>query len=273
MAVLLGAGNAILLAGGLAMVRFTRYQLAGRALTLLACLVMPLNLWFYDYQDLLKIEDGRPSLARRPGLRRALRGRGVRCCATQCWSTSSSAASTLTGLLLLADPRRCHLFWEARGPVTIARRASAWRASTSCALFPEGEGPFTRRKFGLAFFWSGHAVLAAGLLVLLAAQLTCGLLYDYFRGFYEQLDVYLGYPVLHGPSEIVETVSGQLLALGVVAAATYAYVYSDLVVRKVGVYIHLAVAVSCGRRSCSSTWRSRLAGLWRRWRRSSWRWR
>lgn len=70
----------------------------------------------------------------------------------------------------------------------------------------------------------------------------CGLLYDYFRGFYEQLDIYLGYPVLHGPSEIVATPWGQLLALGIVAAATYAYFYSDIVVRKVGVYIHLAVA-------------------------------
>ena len=42
-------------------------------------------------------------------------------------------------------------------------------------------------------------------------------------------------------TEIVKDFAGRLLALGLVAAGTYAYVYSDLVVRKVGVYIHLAV--------------------------------
>jgi hypothetical protein len=36
-AVLMGVGNALLLAGGWALIRLTRYQLAGRALTLLAC--------------------------------------------------------------------------------------------------------------------------------------------------------------------------------------------------------------------------------------------
>src|SRR4051812_6723734 len=41
----LGAANAAALAGGWAAIRRTRYQLAGRALALLACLVMPLNLW------------------------------------------------------------------------------------------------------------------------------------------------------------------------------------------------------------------------------------
>ena len=28
--------------------------------------------------------------------------------------------------------------------------------------FPEGDGPFSRRRFGLAFFWSGQGLLAAG---------------------------------------------------------------------------------------------------------------
>ena len=42
-AVALGIGNAVVLGGGGAMIRFSRYQTAGRAITLLACLVMPLN--------------------------------------------------------------------------------------------------------------------------------------------------------------------------------------------------------------------------------------
>src|SRR5205814_1701581 len=45
---LLGAANGAALLGGWALIRGTRYQTAGRALTLLACLVMPFNLWFYD---------------------------------------------------------------------------------------------------------------------------------------------------------------------------------------------------------------------------------
>ena len=49
-AVALGIGNAAVLVGGWAIIRFTRYQTAGRAITLLACLVMPLNLWFYHAQ-------------------------------------------------------------------------------------------------------------------------------------------------------------------------------------------------------------------------------
>lgn len=52
----LGAANIGLLAGGAAMVRFSRYQTAGRAITLLACLVLPLNLWFYDAQGLITLK-------------------------------------------------------------------------------------------------------------------------------------------------------------------------------------------------------------------------
>ena len=52
----IGATNALVLAGGLALVRFTRYQMAGRALALLACLVVPLNLWFYHRQDLITVQ-------------------------------------------------------------------------------------------------------------------------------------------------------------------------------------------------------------------------
>jgi hypothetical protein len=55
-AVCLGAGTLVLLGGGFATVKLTRYQLAGRALALLACLVMPLNLWFYHANGLVTLE-------------------------------------------------------------------------------------------------------------------------------------------------------------------------------------------------------------------------
>jgi hypothetical protein len=51
----LGLANAALLLGGWWVIRGTRYQLAGRALTLLACLVMPLNLWYYHANGLITL--------------------------------------------------------------------------------------------------------------------------------------------------------------------------------------------------------------------------
>ncbi len=56
-AVLLTLGNAALLAAGWAVILRTRFQNAGRAVTLLACLVMPLNLWFYNYNQIITLDD------------------------------------------------------------------------------------------------------------------------------------------------------------------------------------------------------------------------
>lgn len=219
-AVLLGAGNALLLVGGWALMLGTRYQLAGRALTLLACLVMPLNLWFYDAQGLISLEEGGhlwiPALV---------------CCVL--YAVSARLLEDVmfvpvlvlgvaaTGLLILAD-HRVNLFWEIASP-------AVWLVGLGVVCihleraFPESAGPFGRQRFGLAFFWSGHAVMVAGLLLLLGAQVF---------GHWVTGD--------DGP-EIVRTSWGQMLALGLVLAASYAYLYSDLVVRRVGVYLHLAV--------------------------------
>ncbi len=237
-AVLLGAGNALLLAGGWAVIRFTRYQLAGRALTLLACLLMPLNLWFYNYQDLITVKDGHLWLA------------AVVCCALYAVSARLLrdrafvyvlvGGVALTGLLMLADVRLLHddLFWQISAPATflVCLGLACIHAERA---FPEGEGPFSRRRFGLAFFWSGHVALGVGLLLILGAQVTGDLFRDLFHSLF-------AYPLpgglkLEQPSGVLEA-SGRLLALGLIAAATYAYAYSDLVVRRVGVYIHLAVA-------------------------------
>ena len=54
----LGVANAALLAVGILGTRFSPYQTASKALTLLACLVMPLNLWFYDAQGLITLDQG-----------------------------------------------------------------------------------------------------------------------------------------------------------------------------------------------------------------------
>jgi len=44
-----------------------------------------------------------------------------------------------------------------------------------------------------------------------------------------------------GPPAIVAERWGQLLALALVLAGSYAYFYSDIVVRRVGLYVYLAV--------------------------------
>src|SRR5437868_405293 len=57
LAVTLGGVNLALLLAGFWLVLSTRYQLAGLALTLLSCLVMPLHLWFYHAQKLLTFDN------------------------------------------------------------------------------------------------------------------------------------------------------------------------------------------------------------------------
>jgi len=239
-AVVMAVGNALLLAGGWALIRFTRYQLAGRAVTLLACLLMPLNLWFYDHQGLITIaEGGHLWLA------------ALVCCVLYAVSASLLrdpmlvfvfvGGVALTGLLLLADHLVEH-FWEASAPAVFLVGLGLACIHVERA-FLEDEGPFSRKRFGLPFFWSGQAVLAAGLLLVLGAQLTGTLLLfdtSFNEFYYKTFDTLETFKFVNRP-DLVTSVGGQLLALALVAAGTYAYVYSDLVVRKVGIYIHLAV--------------------------------
>ena len=56
MAVSLGLVNIMVLAAGFSLIRWTRFQLAGKALSLLSCLVMPLNLWYYNANDLITLD-------------------------------------------------------------------------------------------------------------------------------------------------------------------------------------------------------------------------
>ena len=114
-AVLLGVANALLLAGGWALIRLTRYQLAGRAVTLLACLLMPLNLWFYNSQ-------GSDNGQGRDHLWLA----ALVCCVLYAVSASLLrdpmlvfvfvGGVALTGLLMLADQFGTRIFWEASAP-------------------------------------------------------------------------------------------------------------------------------------------------------------
>jgi hypothetical protein len=227
-AVALGLGNGLVLGLGWLVTGRTRYQTAGRALTLLACLVMPLNLWFYHAQKLITIEGNLwvPALV---------------CCVLYAASALVLRDRTfvyvlaggvaMTGLLILAD---VHKFFEITSPSLLLVVLGLICLHAERA-FPNVDGPFSRRRFGMAFFWSGQALLAAGLLLLLGAQIAGDWLYKpfFFEHFYKPWNAVA--------PEVVTVHWQQLLALALVVAATYAYVYSDLVVRRVGVYIYLAV--------------------------------
>lgn len=231
-AVLLGAANVALLVGGWALIYFTRYQTAGRAVTLLACLVMPLNLWLYDRQGLIELKQGGP-----------LWFPAIVCCILYAASARLLKDAmfvpvfvggvVMTGLLLLADQIVLR-FWEFTAPCTLLVALGLVFIHVE-RVFRATDGPFSRRTFGLAFFWSGHAVLACGLLLLFVAQLFGGWLFPVL----EQMNKSFG--TSFSQPEVALPGFGRWLALVLVLAGTYAYVYSDIVVRRIGVYISIAV--------------------------------
>ena len=90
----------------------------------------------------------------------------------------------MTGLLMLADMQ------QVLGDRRAATLLVVW--GLIClhveGPFPRPTGPFSRRRFGLAFFWSGQALLAAGLLLLLGAQIAGDWLYKpFFEPLYRAL--------------------------------------------------------------------------------------
>ena len=228
LAIVLALSNIALLSGGLATIRFSRYQLAGKALSLLSCLVMPLNLWYLHANDLITI-DGHLWMC--AVLISVLYGLAAVILKDELFVYVFIAGVTMTGLLILSDlPPSPQKFWEIASPATLLVVLGLIGIHLERA-FKVGEGPFTRSRFGMAFFWSGQVQLAAGLLLVLGAQIAGNWLYPFgFKSIYASLQA--------TPSPIC----GELrwLALALVAAGTYAYAWSDLVVRKKGVFLHVA---------------------------------
>jgi len=222
-AVCMGAGNLALIAAGVAAVRYSRYQTAGKAITLLGCLVLPLNLWFYDAQGLITLDQGGhlwvPALA---------------CCAIYVVVARVLAdpkfvyaivgGIAMTGMLFLADRQVGH-FQEIISPSALLVVLGMICIHVERA-FASGDGPFSREKFGRAFFHSGHVVMALGLIVLLAGRLA-GWLYDpYFAE--------LGWFAM---PDVATQTSLKLIAIVLALGATYSYIYSQLVVEARGRYV------------------------------------
>jgi hypothetical protein len=228
LAIGLGVVNAGLLAAGCWVIRSTRFQIAGKALTLLACLVMPLNLWYYHAHGLITIDGHLWAAALVISVLYAIAARVLR---DEAFVYIFAGGIALTGLLILADlPPSPERFWEIALPATMLVALGLAFIHTERA-FPDQKGPFSRKRFGLAFFYSGHVLLGAGLLLVLGADIAGDWLYQpVFSSLYRAWHAERS-PIVH---EL------RLLALALVLAGTYAYIYSDIVVRRIGAYIFLA---------------------------------
>ena len=222
LAVALGIGTLALLGVGWLIRLKTRFKVAGQAITFLACVVAPLNLWFYySYRaDLAFLGDN-------------LWIGGLVCCllyAGTVWvlrdplfmyAVEAGVALTV-GLLvaelgMITEASAVSMFLMALGLISIhAERA-----------FPPEAEHFTRQRFGLPLFWSGHVLLGASLLILLGVQ-AAGWLVDPIRDMFGT----------QWQGNLLTQWS--LLAGGLWLAGTYAYLYSDIVVRRVGIYTCVA---------------------------------
>ena len=223
----LGVANAALLAVGILGTRFSPYQTASKALTLLACLVMPLNLWFYDAQGLITLDQGGhlwvPALV---------------CCAIYVFVARVLAdphfvhaivgGVVMTGLLFLADSQ-IGKFWEIMAPSTFLVMLGILCIHLERAFSPEA-GPFSRANFGRAFFQAGHLVMGLGLTVLLVGRLIGRL--------YEPLFTHIDWLTL---PEVATQANLKILAIALALGAAYSYIYSLIVVDARGRYLLSAI--------------------------------
>ncbi|MEO8493590.1 MAG: hypothetical protein ABI614_00860, partial [Planctomycetota bacterium] len=219
-ALALSVGSIAVHVGGCWVTLKTRFNTAGRALTFLGCIVVPLNLWYFHAQGLVTLE-GQLWLG------------GLLCCVLYAVTVLTlrdplfmfavEAGVTLTVLLLMAN---MGVISDATY-LSLALMALALVSIHAERSFAPDADPFSRSRFGLPLFWSGHAQLGVSLLILLSAQAVDWLL--------EPAGNLLG--IRWTGTGLTES---YLLAGGLWLAGAYAYVYSDLVVRRVGVYIYLA---------------------------------
>lgn len=156
-----GLGTAGLLGLGWWVTLKTRFRLAGEALTFLACVVAPLNLWFYHAQGLLRVDEG-------------LWMAGVVCCGLYAATAvllkrprflyAFQAGITLVALLFLADIG------------TLRASSVAMCLALLGLLFAHLERAFDvveatpEESYGRPLFRGGLAIFGGGLLLLIPAQ-------------------------------------------------------------------------------------------------------
>lgn len=168
--VALTAGTVTLsvLAAGVAMIRMTRYQLAGTGMTLLGCLAMPLNLWLYDAQGLVTIANG-GHLWVPAALCCGIYALVARALRRPSFVYAFVGGIVLTGMLFLAD-QTVERFWHLLPPATFLV-LTGWICVAAAELFPDA-GDFSKDRFGKAFQRSGLATVACGLILVLGGHIS-----------------------------------------------------------------------------------------------------
>ena len=182
----------------------------------------PLNLWFYQYLGLLTVERG-------------LWFGGLVCCLLYVATVyvlrdplfmyAVEAGITLTVGLLLAELRPNMLPADLYAYVSLVLMGLGLASIHAERAFPPEGATFDRRRFGMPLFWSGHVQAASSLLVLLGTQVIAWLGDKHFFGVTWEGNI---------------LTDNALLAGGLWLAGTYAYLYSDIVVRRVGTCTYLA---------------------------------
>lgn len=218
-AAILGVGSFAVLGSGWWLALKTRYQMAGRALTFLGCVCLSLNLWFYHAQDLLPLDRG---LWMAAVVCVVVYVATVRLLRDPLFLYAVQAGVTLTAVLLLGNFGHA----DSATHLSVLLMTLAMISIHGRLGFPEGKEEFNRERFGMPLFWCGHMQLAAAVGVLLGSQIA---------GWVQVLGRYVDLP----PSGILLTNSRWVPGLLWLVAA-YAYFYSDLSVRRVGVYMYLA---------------------------------
>ncbi|MEW4564531.1 hypothetical protein AB1K70_18465 [Bremerella sp. JC770] len=228
--------NLAVLAGGAYLLRWTRFETAGRGLTLLACLVMPLHLWFYDAQGLIVLDEGGhlwiPALV--------IAGLYAICAVLirdSLFAYAMVGGITLTGLMILGDQSVAR-FWEGAAVSTLLMAIGAVAIHVERAFVP-GDGPLNREDFGKAFYRAGHCVLLGSLVVLVSWAVSSwtygGMLADVW-GAWRGGSLPFAEPSLATSQQL------KTLALGLSLVATYLYGYSYFVVSRRSVLIVAAIA-------------------------------
>ena len=162
-----------IIGSGIALVRFTRYKLAGTGLAFLGALAMPLQLWFYDAQGLITLEEG-GHLWIPAALFCAVYAAIARVTRNPLFIFTLVGGIVMTGMLFLAD-QSVNQFWNIIPQVTFLASVG-WISVFSSLLFAKEKSndnqpsPFSRQRYGKSLVAAGLVTLTAGLGMLLVGQ-------------------------------------------------------------------------------------------------------
>ena len=216
LAITLGISSLVLLGGGWFTSLMTKYRIAGQAITFLGCVVLPLNLWFYHAQDIVRLDQN-------------LWVGGVVCVLLYAATVfylrdplfmfAVELGITLTTILLLGDLNVYNdLAWLSASLALLA----AVSVHARLAFADDPQATFSRSRFGMPLFWCGQVQLLMTVVVLTLHSLGV-VRPDWAQPFTLQLGVKL-------PDTL-------WLTIGVWLAAAGMYFYSDRVAgRKHGLH-------------------------------------